>query len=267
MGNTEIFELCETSSKKQCPDCALYWEIDIVYCSCGRSLKPSQKTKQFDKKNCKALSIPGYVIKKNLTASERQRMHYKAKDMLQKARQPKHGCYKTILERWHKDDKYRKSLSDIGWTEEQVIQYDERALEDHSYIATRGERDRNEKSWVLKLNKKGAQGPSNPRPDIVETKREMKRLHDEHVKETSEGNTPIHLVQRSRQRRSHQFEGLQEYNYKVDPRTGWMSYPSKSQGNLRHPTSSSSSTQWEQHDDWKSNKSWNYWRSSSWTQQ
>ena len=33
MGNTEIFELCETSSKKQCPDCALYWEIGIVYCS------------------------------------------------------------------------------------------------------------------------------------------------------------------------------------------------------------------------------------------
>ena len=25
MGNTEIFELCETSSKKQCPDCSLYW--------------------------------------------------------------------------------------------------------------------------------------------------------------------------------------------------------------------------------------------------
>ena len=25
MVNTEIFKLCETSSKKQCPDCALYW--------------------------------------------------------------------------------------------------------------------------------------------------------------------------------------------------------------------------------------------------
>ena len=43
MGNTEIFELCETSSKKRCPDCALYWETDIVYWSCGRCLIPSQK--------------------------------------------------------------------------------------------------------------------------------------------------------------------------------------------------------------------------------
>ena len=26
MGNTEVFEFYETSSKRQCPDCALCWE-------------------------------------------------------------------------------------------------------------------------------------------------------------------------------------------------------------------------------------------------
>ena len=36
MKNSEIFELCETSSKKQCSDCNLFWEIGIVYCTCGR---------------------------------------------------------------------------------------------------------------------------------------------------------------------------------------------------------------------------------------
>ena len=70
--------------------------------------------------------------------------------MLQKARQPKHGGYKIILEVWHNDDKYRESVSKIGWTEEQIIQFDELALEDHCYIATRGERNHNEKSWVRK---------------------------------------------------------------------------------------------------------------------
>ena len=30
MNNTEIFELCETSSKQQCLDCNLYWEEGIV---------------------------------------------------------------------------------------------------------------------------------------------------------------------------------------------------------------------------------------------
>ena len=187
--------------------------------------------------------------------------------MLQKARQTKHGGYKTILERWHKADTYRKSLSYIGWTEEQIIQYDELALEDHSYIATTEERTRNGKKWVPSLHKGGVQGPQNQRPDFVEAKRECKRLRDEHVKKTPEGNTPIHPIQRTRQRRNQQFEGLEECNYQVDPRTGWKSYPSRSQGHLWHPTSSSSSTQWDKHDDWKSNKSWNSWQSSSLSEQ
>ena len=63
MNNTEIFELCETSSKKQCPDTNFYCEICIVHCTCGRCLKPSQRTKEYDKKNYDVLSIPGYVIK------------------------------------------------------------------------------------------------------------------------------------------------------------------------------------------------------------
>ena len=35
IGNTEIFEFYETFSKRQSPDCALCWEIGIVYCTCG----------------------------------------------------------------------------------------------------------------------------------------------------------------------------------------------------------------------------------------
>ena len=58
--------------------------------------------------------------------------------MLRKARKHKSGCYKNILDRWNNDDKCRKSLSDIGWTEEQIIQYDKITLEDHAYTATRG---------------------------------------------------------------------------------------------------------------------------------
>ena len=99
-----------------------------------------------DKKNYDALSIPGYVIKKNLAhgakhgASERQRMYHKAKEMILKARQPKHDSCKSILERWTNDEKYRKSLTDLGCAVEQIKQYDELALEDHSFSATSEER-------------------------------------------------------------------------------------------------------------------------------
>ena len=86
MNNTEIFELCENSSKQQCTDCNTYWEIDIVYCSCGRIfLKYSQRPKEFEKNNFDVSSIPGYVIEKNSSRgakhgpSERQRLYYKAR--------------------------------------------------------------------------------------------------------------------------------------------------------------------------------------------
>ena len=39
----------------------------------------------------------------------------------------------------------------------------------------RGERDRNEKSWVLKLNEEGAQGPMNQRRDFVGSKTRNKK--------------------------------------------------------------------------------------------
>ena len=85
-----------------------------------------------------------------------------------KARKHKSGGYKTILDRWHDDDRYRKSLSDIGWTEEKIIQYDAIASEDHSYVTTWQERSRNEKSRNISLNAEGIQGPLNQRSDFKE---------------------------------------------------------------------------------------------------
>ena len=58
----------------------------------------------------------------------------KAHDMLRRARNHKSGGCRSILDRWHDDNNYRKSLSDIGWTEEQINQCDAIALEDHSYV-------------------------------------------------------------------------------------------------------------------------------------
>ena len=139
-GDTEYFELCEISSKMQCPDCSLYWEAGIVYCTCCKCMQPSERSRQLNKERYDVLSIPSDVTKKNPTRgarhgpSRRQYMYYKAHEMLKKAH--KHE-YHNILDRWYKNDKYRKSLYDIGWTEEGITQYDKIALEDHSYTATR----------------------------------------------------------------------------------------------------------------------------------
>ena len=105
-----------------------------------------KKTQKLDKNSYDAVSIPGYVIKKN---SDHGAKHGRTERQRIKARQCKHGGHNTILERWRKDDEYRKSVSEIGWTKEQIIQYDELAVEEHFDSATKGERTRNENNWVL----------------------------------------------------------------------------------------------------------------------
>ena len=101
MNNTEIFELCENSSKHQCPECNTHWDIELIYCSCGRNMKYSRSSTTFQQNNYDVTSIPGYVVKKNNSRgakhrpSERQRMNYQAKHMLKKAREENHGSHDT----------------------------------------------------------------------------------------------------------------------------------------------------------------------------
>ena len=149
MNHTEIFELCENSSKQQCPECNTYWETGIIYCNCGRNMKSSQGRTEFEQNNCDVTSIPGHVIEKNSSRgakhgpSERQRMYYQAKQMLKKARQKKHGNHPTILSRWYASESYRDSLSETVWKEKDMMLYDRIALKKQIYVATRAERLQN----------------------------------------------------------------------------------------------------------------------------
>ena len=39
VGNIELFELLETDPKTQCKACLSYWNVGIVYCTCGHFLQ------------------------------------------------------------------------------------------------------------------------------------------------------------------------------------------------------------------------------------
>ena len=56
MNNTEIFELCEESSKQQYLDCNAYWGKSVIYWSCGRNMKYSQSPTEFDQNNRRHLN-------------------------------------------------------------------------------------------------------------------------------------------------------------------------------------------------------------------
>ena len=196
--------------------------------------------RQYNKDRFDSLSVIGYVIKKNQSRGPgsgqtmRQIMYHKARDRLRKAKLPKNGSCATILERWHTEADYQKSLSDEGWTEEKIRQDDALALEDHSYEARPEEKRRWQRNWI-----EAVQSSTRQRPDFREAKHACRRLYKEHVESTGQGNQPIHPAQQKRQNPQQQFESHEEYAYKVHPRTGWRYYP---------PTSSSSSSQWQQND-------------------
>ena len=46
VGNTELCELLETEPKTQCKVCLSYWDIGIVYCTCGHFLRKGRGENQ-----------------------------------------------------------------------------------------------------------------------------------------------------------------------------------------------------------------------------
>ena len=97
--------------------------------------------------------------------------------MLKKARQGKHGGHPTILSRSYDYEKYRKSLSDIGWREHHIILYDRIALETYIYKASRAERIQIANNWILTANSEGGTRlPLNQRPDFAQAEREMQTI-------------------------------------------------------------------------------------------
>ena len=160
--------MCEITSKVQCQDCLLFWEVGIVSCICGTCLRPSQKNRKLNKDRFDVLSIPNYVIMKGLSHGARhgptEGQRFISKLTMHSGKQKKHG-HRTILDRFLNSPRYRDSQTNVGWDEHICAFHDVIASEDHSYIATRWERSRNENSWKLVLNSEGANGPVDQRDD------------------------------------------------------------------------------------------------------
>ena len=109
--------------------------------------------------------------------------------------------------------------------------FDRIAFENYSYVATKAERIRNSEHWILKLNQDGAQQPSNQRPDFARAKRERKRSHDEYMARTQQEYRTALRSRQVRQRNEQPFEGIEEYDITVDPRTDWR-FCNIARGNL-----------------------------------
>ena len=65
VGNIELCELLDVEPKAQCKVCLSYWDVGIVYCTCGHFLRDgTEENKKFVKYTLDLISIPNYYIKK-----------------------------------------------------------------------------------------------------------------------------------------------------------------------------------------------------------
>ena len=61
VGNVELCELLDMEPKAQCKVCLSYWDVGVVYCTCGHFLRNgTEENKKFVKYTLDLLSIPNY---------------------------------------------------------------------------------------------------------------------------------------------------------------------------------------------------------------
>ena len=64
-GNTELCEIVDVEPKAQCRACLTYWDVGIVYCTCGHFLRDdTTENKKYIKSVLDLFSIPNFYIRK-----------------------------------------------------------------------------------------------------------------------------------------------------------------------------------------------------------
>ena len=253
--NTEIFELCENFSEQHCPDCNASWETGIICCSCGRNMESTRSPTEFDQNNRDVTSILGYVIKKNSSRgakhgpSERQKMYYQAKQMLEKACQGKRPSNDTWRRRIQKVFVSHR----VERTPHDVVRQDRPGDASTSLQELKEFKIRNI-GFSRQMQTEELSNHSINDPDLLERKDNANDCTTSTKQGPNKNTEPFPRSQPIRQRKGQQFEGNEEYDYAVGPKTGWRFYKkarwnlqttsSGSRANLQ--TASPSSSTWDQ---------------------
>ena len=188
-------------------------------------MKSSKSPTDFEQNNYDVTSIPGFVITKKSSrgpkhgVSERQVMFCKAKQMLKKAKQGKHGNDPTILSRWVRTRRIPKS----HWRST-ILAKRKSCFSIASLLKDTTFQIREVNGWILHLNADGPQKPLRQRPSFAVALKQCLQVQDAHLAETQKYLRPIRPEHQQRQRQDQQFEGGENFDYYVDRKTGWRYY-------------------------------------------
>ena len=180
-GNTELCELLDVEPKAQCKACLAYWDIGIVYCTCGHFLRDdTTENKKYIKSVLDLFSIPNFYIRKGRPHGHRYGkkegdQEYHTANQLQK--KCKKRPFLSIHDRFIRDTWFRKTMLELGRTEEVILEMDKLANEDHTHIATEEELNVYRSNWWIRSNFVGSDTMSlRHRPDFKEALSTLRRL-------------------------------------------------------------------------------------------
>ena len=178
-GNTELCEIVDVEPKAQCRACLTYWDVGIVYCTCGHFLKAeTTENKKYIKSVLDLFSIPNFYIRKDRPHGRRygkkegDKEYHTANQLQKKCRKKQ---YKNIHDRFIRDLWFRKTMIELGRSEEVILEMDKLANEDLTHIATEEEIDVYRGNWWIRSNFVGSDTmPVRHRPDF---KKALSTLH------------------------------------------------------------------------------------------
>ena len=187
VGNIELCELLDVEPKAQCKICLSYWDVGIVYCTCGHFLRDgTEENKKFVRYTLDLLSIPNYYIKKGRPHGHRYGKkpgdhEYFIANSLKKKCKKRH--FLGIHDRFIRDEKFRKNMIDIGRNEVICREMDKLANEDHTHRITEEEIRVYRNNWWIRSNTVGSDTmPVRHRADFKQaltTLRQLKNQEDQ----------------------------------------------------------------------------------------
>ena len=155
-GNTELCEIVDVEPKSQCRACLTYWSAGIVYCTCGHLMKDdTTENKKYISSVLDLFSIPNFYIRKGRPHGHRYGKkpgckEYHTANQLQRRCRKNH--YENIHDRFIRDKFFRKTMIELGRSEEVILEMDRLANEDHTHIATEEEIDAYRGNWWIRSN-------------------------------------------------------------------------------------------------------------------
>ena len=142
--------------KAQCRACLTYWDIGIVYCTCGHFLRDdTTENKKYISSVLDLFSIPNFYIRKGRPHGHRYgkkegcKEFHTAKKLQKKCRK---NQFENIHDRFIRDKSFRKTMIELGRSEEAILEMDRLGNEDHIYIATEEEIDVYRGNWWIRSN-------------------------------------------------------------------------------------------------------------------